>query len=125
MEAKIILDTSFIVNCTNFKVDFISELDKIFGKYKLFIIEKTIDEIDNLINLGGKYKPSAKLAKAVIEALKPQRIISQKYVDEAIIDESLKEEFFIATNDAKLKKKLIDLRRKVIILRQKKYLVVV
>lgn len=119
---KIILDTSFIVHCAFYKVDFISELDRLFGKYSLFIIDKTIEELSKLSKNANKFKASAKLARSIIDTIKPKQINSKKYVDDAIIDEVSKEKYFVATHDDELKRRLIEKKTGVIILRQKSYL---
>ena len=121
---KIILDTSFIVHCAFYKVDFISELDRLFGKYSLFIIDKTFEELSKLSKNANKFKASAKLARAILDTIKPKQINSKKYVDDAIIDEISKsnEKYLVATHDDELKRRLIKKKTGIILLRQKSYL---
>ena len=55
---KIILDTDFLIHCATAKIDYVVEIRKILDfKYELFIIDKTIDELDSLIERKkGKVK---------------------------------------------------------------------
>ena len=122
---KIILDTSFLVHCADCKLDFISELDRLFGKYSLFIIDKTTEEIEKLSKSNSKSGIAAKLAKAVIAVINPKQIHSDKYVDNAILEEILKDKYFVATNDAELKGKILARKTSVIVLRQKSHLEII
>ncbi len=119
---KILLDTSFIVHCADYKLDFISELDRLFGKYSLFIIDKTIEELEKLSKSNNKSGIAAKLAKTIIANIKPKQIHSDKYVDDAILEEIVKDKYFVATNDAELKGKILAKKTSVIVLRQKNHL---
>ena len=119
---KIILDTSVLVHCAECKMDFISELDRLFGKYSLFIIDKTIEELEKLSKSNSKSGIAAKLAKAIIATIKPKQIHSDKYVDDAILEEISKDKYFVATNDAELKGKILAKKTSVIVLRQKSHL---
>lgn len=119
---KIIIDTSFLVHCADYKLDFISELDRLFGKYTLFIIDKTVEELEKLSKSNSKSGIAAKLAKAVIGTIKPKQIHSEKYVDDAILEEISKDKYFVATNDAELKGKILEKKTSVIVLRQKSHL---
>ena len=47
---KIILDTNFLMIPFTLKVDIFLEIDRvIIDEYRLYIIDKTIDELDNII----------------------------------------------------------------------------
>ena len=110
----IVLDTSFLLDSVKFKIDVFSELERICDfRYEIAIVDKTLDEL--------KWKPGEKLVKDIIK--KKNVYILQtangKYVDELLLGLKQKD-LIIATQDKNLKKRL---RVPVIIIRQKKYLI--
>ena len=109
---KIILDTNFILIPFQFKVDIFSELERICHfSYKIYILDKSLDELKKL-----KYN------KLALELIKQKNIKVIKTKNSAYVDSQLKKlkNVIIATNDKKLIK---DLKVPIIILKQKKYLV--
>ena len=122
---KVILDTDFLVHCATVKVDYIEELKRILDfNYKVFIIDKTLDELDNIIeNQKGKAKADAKLAKAILKANKILKIKTKKdrIVDDLILGVADKDTV-VATMDADLKRRLKQKSVPIIVIRQKKYL---
>ncbi len=121
---KIILDTNFLMIPLRFKVDIFSEFDRICPfNYKLCIFEQSLDELANIIEKQkGKSRNAARFALKLIK-LKNIGIVKAegKYVDSIILNNADKDTI-IATQDKLLKKKLLEKRVSVIILRQKKYL---
>ncbi|MBI5065862.1 hypothetical protein HZA97_06505 [Candidatus Woesearchaeota archaeon] len=114
---RIILDTNFLVYCAENKVDFISELKRICDfQYELFVVDKTIQELDKL---RGKVKDHGRLAKAMIKQFGIKEIKSDKHVDETIVD-LCDANTIVATHDRELIKKL---NCRIIAVRQRKYLV--
>ena len=110
---KIILDTDFLLSSLKFKIDFISEINRICKfNYELYIFEGTLKELE------GK-----KLGKLALDILKQKniKVINSKnsYVDKDIL--SLKgESYIIATSDKELIKRL---KFPIIRIKQKKYLI--
>ena len=86
----IILDTDFLIHCASHKIDYEEELKRILDfNHKIYIIDKTIDELDNIINTkAGKAKSSAKLAKAILEQKQVPSIKTKKdkIVDDLILE---------------------------------------
>ena len=113
MHKKIIFDTNFLLTTAKFNIDIFSELKRICDfPYKLYILEKTIKEL--------KGKKGAKLALDLIrEKVKIIKTKKEEDVDTLLLN--LKN-FIIATQDKALKKKLKEKKRKIITIRQKKYL---
>lgn len=109
----IILDTNFLLSSLNFKIDFISEIERICKfNYELHIFEGTLKELEN--------KKFGKLALEIIKQ-KNIKVINSKnsYVDKDIL--SLNgENYIIATSDKELIKKL---KFPIIRIKQKKYLI--
>jgi len=120
---RIIIDTNFLLIPAQFNIYIFDEIDKLCDfTYKLYIIDKTIDEINNIIETAKKAsdKNAAKLALKLIKA-KDINIIytaKDKSVDDLIL-ETLKEGDIVATQDKPLKTRI---KNKKIVLRQKKYL---
>lgn len=121
---KILLDTNFLLIPSQFKVDIFSEIDRIIEtNYQICILDKTIDELNNVVAKSkGKDKKAAQLALQLIEHKKPEIISTETaYVDKAILD-IVDKDYIVATQDQALKKLLKEKGIPVIILRQKKYL---
>ncbi|MBD3164514.1 hypothetical protein GF323_04890 [Candidatus Woesearchaeota archaeon] len=124
---KIILDTNFLLIPYTLKVDIFVEIDRIIqDRYEICIIDRTIAELDNIIEKQkGKEKQAAKFAKELIRKKKIREIKteeSNQSVDEEILNLSEKEEIIVATQDKELKEKLKESGARVIILRQKSHL---
>ncbi|MBI4453720.1 hypothetical protein HY636_03690 [Candidatus Woesearchaeota archaeon] len=137
---KILLDTNFLMIPGNFGVDIFGEIERICTfNYKLYIIDKSIDELKSLPekakNERTKTKTAVNIALALVNKLekegklniiptKTDKELAEKYanmyVDDIIKDlaNDAHDEYIIATTDVELKKHL----KRVIILRQKSHL---
>ena len=123
---KILLDTNFLLIPPQFKVDIFSEIERIcYFNYKLYILDRTVDELENIIKKQkGKSKEAAKLALKIIKLKGIEKIKTEKGIDvDAAIIEAAKKGFIVATQDKILKKRLKMQNIPVITLRQKKYLI--
>jgi uncharacterized protein len=122
---RVILDTNFLMIPSIFKVDIFSEIKRIFyEKYQLFIIDKTIDELNKIIDeQKGKHKDAAKMGLQFIKKMDIKTIKSKTNinVDNTLI-EITGENDVVATQDKALKDKLLDKGVGIIVLRKKKYL---
>ena len=121
---KIILDTNFLLMPLQFRVDIFSEFDRICNfNYKLFIFDKSIGELKNIIKKQSqKHKKAAEFALKLIK-LKNISIIQSNQEDvDSLILKNINKDTIIATQDSLLKKELLKKGISVIILRQKKYL---
>ena len=141
---KIIIDTNFLMIPYKFKVDIFSEFERICNfNYKLFIFEQSINELKNIIKKNsGKDKTSAKFALKLIKLKNISTIKSEQWhaservnevnsltrsqvtVDSLILN-NLTKDTIIATQDRDLKKELLKKGSSVVIMRQKKYLVLI
>ena len=121
---KIILDTNFLLVPIQFKVDIFSEFDRICNfNYKLFIFDKSIGELKNIIRKQSqKHKKAAEFALKLIRLKNIEIIKSNEGDVDSLILENLDKDTIVATQDIELKKKLLKKGASVIILRQKKYL---
>lgn len=123
---RIILDTGFLVHCAENKVDYAEEIRRICNfSYQLFIIDRTIDELDHLIeNSRGNIVLNARLAKLIVTKKGIEKIETNenKTVDALILANVTKDDI-VATMDANLKRKLKERRVQLIVLRKKQFLV--
>lgn len=123
---KVILDTNFLLIPGQFKVDVFSELDRVCQfAYTLFIIDKTIQELEAILQKQhGKHKEAAKLALTLIKAKNINTLPSASdNVDDAIVMIA-DNHTLVATQDAILKQRLKNKAGGIITLRQKKYLII-
>jgi rRNA-processing protein FCF1 len=123
---KIIIDTNFLLIPGEFKIDIFSEIKKNANfPYELFIIDKTIDELNKIINskvAKAKHKEYAKIGLKMIELNNIKRIDSSGMnVDNAIVELS-DYNTVVATSDRELKKRLREKGVKILNLRKKQYL---
>lgn len=126
---KILLDTNFLLIPYQFRVDIFTQIDRISTfQYKIFILDKTLEELKNIVEKQkGKNKDAAKIALKLI-AIENIGIIKTKgneKTDDIILELSSKKDFIVATQDKDLKRRLIHHNVKVIVLRQKKILAMV
>jgi len=121
---RIILDTNFLMAVAQFKIDIFSEIQRIADfRYQVCILDKTVDELDNIIKTQkGKDKAAAKLALQVLEAHDVKKIFTGPgRTDDLIVDESGKDTV-VATQDKELKARIKAKGIRVIGIRQKRYL---
>ena len=126
---KVIVDTNIFLLANN-GLDFISELDKLFGKYNLYCFNKTENELKALINKEkGKNKFSAVFGLKLFEHLKKAKglkiILSDNalYLDDAMILYLGKDNnYYVLTNDSELQTRVLKVGSKLIYPRQGKYL---
>jgi rRNA-processing protein FCF1 len=121
----VILDTNFLVDCLAWKVDFFRELGRIIpSAYNLFVVDKTLDELDTIIT-GGKQdaKIGARIAKQLIMKKRIGLIQTNKkgYTDTLILKVATKD-CVVATQDQDLKRRLKAKGIPVVVIRQRKYL---
>jgi uncharacterized protein len=124
---KVIIDTNFLLIPGQFKVDIFSEIHRIMSEpYEIYIVERTIDELNRIIMSGGpKDKFAAKLGLVLAIQKSLKRLPSSKgfkSADDDIVEHS-DENTYVATQDDGLRKRVRAAKGKIIGLRQKKYLV--
>jgi hypothetical protein len=127
---KILLDTNFLLVPIQLRLDIFSEIYNICDfKHKLFILDKTIEELKNIAEKQrGKNKEAAKFALKLIKLkgigiIKATEKSKKSTADELMLKKANKNEFIVATQDKNLKKQLKAKGIPVIIVRQKKRLV--
>jgi len=120
---KIILDTNALMAIAEFKLDIFTELEKCCDfKYKLFVLDGTVDELNKIIEKQrGKYKQAAKLALALLKAKDVEIIKSFGNVDDLLVAYS-EQDYLILTQDIGLKKRL---KKPYMTIRQKRKVILV
>jgi len=121
---KIIIDTNFLMIPYKFRVDIFSEFDRICNfNYGLFVFEQTIGELKKIIaTQSGKDKKAAEFGLKLIKLKNIVLIPSKERDADSAMLSNMDKDAIIATQDAILKKRLIEKGASVIWLRQKKYL---
>ncbi len=118
---KLLLDTSFLINCVKFKLDFIKQL----SNYELFLIASVVDELNELADGNSK---DAKNASVVLALTKGVKVINEPDDTAGDADASLfelsRKGYAVATQDAELKKKIKVAGGSVAFIRQRKTVVV-
>ena len=119
---KVLPDTSFLVSCVEFKIDWEKELARILDEtFQILILDKVLREIDTVIEKGGRQRRHAKLAKEIIKRRKYKVKKTEKgHTDDILL--GLANGFLVATQDTILRRRLKEKGKEHIIIRQKKYL---
>lgn len=123
---KIIIDTNFLLIPCKFKIDIFSEIRKIADfHYKLFIIDKTVYELNKIINNKDSKTKDRLYAKIGLELVKLNKINTIETdindVDDAIVAAADKNTV-VATSDKELKRRLREKGVKILNLMKKQYL---
>ncbi|MCD6371603.1 MAG: 30S processome protein Utp24 [Candidatus Aenigmarchaeota archaeon] len=115
-KTQILLDSSFLIDCIEFKVDFVEQLKEKIGKFELLVTSSVLSELKRM----AKTKPNARLVLLLLEKYKVKTIESEFKGDESLLRKALELNAFVATNDRELRKKLKSLSIKTIYLRNRK-----
>ena len=123
---KVIFDTNFLFVPLKFGVDVFDELRRLFSEKVRYIVPRII--INELEGLRQGAKPS--FNKEIDYALKiverceilDESLRPSESVDQSLVRIAKEGGYFVATNDAELRKKLRDAGVSVILLRQRAFL---
>lgn len=121
---KVILDTNMLLVPGSLGVDIGMELKRIMTtQYKVCVLQATIDELKKMAEGASKKAQNAKLGLKIAKTLS---IIRKKgYTDDLLVEEAKKKNTIIATQDQDLKKRLKTAEKPHIVLRQKRYLMLI
>ena len=122
----IIADTNFLIDCAANKIDMHKELSKTLDEsFELAILDRTMEELDNLMHGKTKLAKNAKLAKTILMTKHVTTIMTEGgHVDKLLLKKA-DENTIIATADRELKSKLKKKKQPVIVIRQKKKLALI
>ncbi len=122
----LVFDTNFLFVPFEFRVEVISEIQKVLGKSVAFVIVKeTIDELYNIEKKGDKNKKFLPLIATFLKKYNIKvitNVLSEEitHVDDILC--ALPNNFAIATNDKLLKQRLWKIPKRVVFMRQMSYL---
>jgi len=120
---KIVLDTSFLISCANFKIDWEQELKRICDfAFEVVLLDRVAEELKTV----RKDKIAAKLALAILKHKKIFAIPTddeRQSVDTLIVAFAAKNKALVATQDLGLKQRLRAKLARTITIRQKGHLV--
>lgn len=120
----VVLDTSFLVACAEFRIDYADELERVIDeKFGVVTVEGVLCELDSLVEKGGKVGAAARLARTILKQRVVQVLPSEGHVDRAILKMAGKD-VLVATIDAELKRLLREKGVSRVVIRKKKYLIV-
>ncbi len=124
---RIILDTNFLLIPFQFGVDIFEEIDRIVDfNYSLAVMKKSLDELNKIVTEGKQRDRSAARMAIKLVGIKEIQMVSSDetgYVDNLIVDLAQKnEDVIVATVDKGLKSRVKEAGRRIITMRQKKYL---
>jgi len=117
---KVLIDTNMFLAPEKFKADIFSQL-KGFGYTKLFTLSRVLEELKKISEKRSKNAKAAKVGLILIEKYNVEILESSGHVDKSLFNFS--EEYAICTQDKALIRQLVENRRRVLFLKQKKYLV--
>ncbi len=130
MEAKILLDTNFLLIPAEFRVDIFSELERLMDRsYTVYILDKSVEELQHIQQVQkGKNREAAKIALQLInkqQKAKHLNIIAAGHgsVDDAIVELADKD-YIVGTQDRMLRRRLRQKNIKLLSLREKNHLTI-
>ena len=118
---KVALDTNALTAIYLFKARVFEQIREEIGKTEFAVPRQVLDELGKLAERNEKLKRAAKIAKELMEKNKVKVVeVEANNADDALL--KLSKGAIIATNDKRLKKKIIEKGGRVFFLRQKKFL---
>jgi rRNA-processing protein FCF1 len=118
---KVILDTSFIMDCFRYRIDFAEIFDLTPGA-RIATIPQVVEELKRLAGKKSTQSRYAKVAVSLIDGLEILEAPEGK-TDDALVEIAGKE-IVVATNDENLRKRIAKRGLKTIYLRGRKHLAV-
>ena len=121
---QVIIDTNFLLIPIQFKVDIFSEIDRIMlAKYKLYTLDKVIDELKSIQKNPKQSQKNKKAAKLALQLIKAKKVKIIKTKTDKLVDDIIAglKGYIIATQDIGLKRRV---KTKIITLRAKKKLII-
>jgi len=125
VKKNVVLDTSFLMKCAEWRIDVFSELDRVCDfSYAATYVPGVLDELKTLEAKGGKTKQYVKIVHLFLKKATVLKTVKKGLVDDVIVEYAKNHvNSVVATHDSELKKRVKVLGRPVVYIRQKKYLV--
>lgn len=118
---KILLDTSFIMDCFRHRID-LAEVFDFYPEARMATIPQVVEELKRIAAKKSIQSRHAKVAVSLIDGLEILEAPEMK-TDDALAEMASKENI-VATNDEKLRKRITGRGLKTIYLRGRKHLAV-
>ncbi len=117
---RIIIDTNALMAIADFKINLFEEIERICDfPYKTYVLDGTIVELKKIREeQRQKFKEQARLALAIIKAMKIPILLSTGKVDDQLVGHSKND--LVLTQDKELKRRL---HKPYLTIRQKKKIV--
>ncbi len=120
---KIAFDTNMLLTIGQLKVDVFSEVEKKFGKEIMLAIPKQVlEELEGFKTGNEKMKKDTEIALEEIKRHKVEKMQIEAGNADNALEEMAKQGFYVASNDAVLRKRIKGFGGKVIYLRQSRFL---
>jgi rRNA-processing protein FCF1 len=120
--AKVAFDANMLLAIPEHKVDVFSEAEKMFGKTaELVVPEKVVLELKSLSGQGRKMEKGVEMVFSEIKRHSVREIQASGENADKVLENLAKEGYFVATNDAALRKRIKGFAGKVIYLRQLRF----
>ena len=120
---RIAFDTNMLLAIGQLKVDVFSMVEKKFGKATgLAIPKQVLQELERFKTGNERMKKNAGMALEEIERHKVEKKLVEAGNADNALEEMAKQGFFVASNDAVLRKRIKGFGGKVIYLRQSRFL---
>lgn len=117
-----ILDSNFLLAPYQFRIDVVEEIQDL--GFTAITLSCVISEIEHLVENRGKTGSAAKIALEIINKRKIPVKHADGLADKTILEYALKEGCAVATNDAKLIRKLKEKKIEVLRIKQRKLVAV-
>lgn len=118
---KVVLDTNFLIAKFQFKIDILNEIREILGNAEFVVMEQCYNELKKL----SEKDIYAKMALGIAKGKDIKIIKGEKgNADNAIISWAAKNNAYVATQDSELRKRLKKRNIPIILIRQRKKVVV-
>lgn len=119
----VLIDTNFLVESAKRKIDIHSELGRILDfSFEIAILDRTMEELDEIITRGKKEGAAAKLAKMILMTKRVTIIPTAGGHTDKLLLERADENHIVATQDGELKRKLKKKGQDVVVIRGMKKL---
>lgn len=110
MTVRILVDTSFLLECVKRRVDFLEELERLLdSRVRLLVLKPIYEELKRLSRKRERRAVYARLVLKILGKTGAETLETGKdvaAVDELIVEMSIRMRLPVATNDSKLRKRL-------------------
>jgi len=118
---KIVLDTNMLLSALEFKVDLFSEINALLPGRKVFFVPGQVMQELNALGRHKKLALRVNIIKDLLENNKVRLLEIKALNADAALLKAAEQNYFVATNDKELKKRVKQVNGSVLFLRKKKF----